>query len=73
MLAKTRKISKMKVYKLITAIGYKTFVANGDIARLEQFLLLTQCFQKSSICGKGLTKGISRSLLECHDTVLQNR
>ena len=47
-----------------------TFVAKGEIAHYEQFVLLPNCFQKSSVaeesvyvCGKGLNVLIVIALL----------
>ena len=40
------KLFNGKFLKLLE--GVENIVANGEIARFEQFLLLSQCFQKST-------------------------
>ena len=55
----TKKYGKYLLLKVKVQKKVENFVAKGEIARFEQFLLLSQCFQKScatDACtgGKGL-------------------
>ena len=39
-------------------------MAKGEIAHCEQFLILSQCFQKASTCGKGIIPSLEQMLLK---------